>query len=155
VDKFAEDAVKGKLGAIIQPWAMAADFAGNLGSDDVGTALEKTVKKTEGTTLKKLGDASGDAMYELGQSAEAKSGQYGTSVQGISMMLGMTSDMIAGQSFEKALEKAAEAGKGSWADTAGSALGDAAFDTVEKGKEILDEDLPAAKQRLKTWWKNL
>ncbi|HEU4653440.1 MAG TPA: DUF4157 domain-containing protein, partial [Steroidobacteraceae bacterium] len=147
VDKFGEDAVRGKLGSIIQPWAMAADFVGNLGGNDAGTALNKTLKKTEGTTLKKIGDASGDAMYELGQSKEAKSGKYGESVQGISMMLGMTSDMIAGDSFEKALNKAADAGKGSVADKVGSAMGDAAFATVEKGKEIYYEDIPAAKKK--------
>jgi len=166
VDKFGEDAVRGKLGSIIQPWAMAGDFVGNLGSDDVGTALEKTVKKTEGTTLKKIGDASGDAMYELGQSKEAKSGKYGTPVQGISMMLGMTSDMIAGKSFEKALNDAADAGKGSIADTVGSALGDAAFVTVEKSKELITEEIPAAKKkvseaidegrdRLSKWWNSI
>jgi hypothetical protein len=170
VDKFADDGLRGKLGSVIQPWAMAADFLGNLGSDDVGTALEKTVKKTEGTTLKKLGDASGDAMFELGQSKQAKSGKYGSSVQGISMALGMTTDMIAGKSFEKSLNDAAEAGKGSPAAVVGEKLGDIAFDTVQKGKEFINEDLPAAKQRavkiyddahvkydkaraaLSTWW---
>jgi hypothetical protein len=146
-DKFGEDAVRGKLGSIIQPWAMAADFAGNLGSDDAGTALEKTIKKTEGTTLKKIGDAGGNAMFELGQSEEVKSGKYGAPLQGISMMLGMSTDMIAGSSFDKALDKAAKAGKGSTADTVGSALGDAAFVTVEKGKEIYNEDIPAAKKK--------
>jgi hypothetical protein len=153
VDKFADDAVHGKLGSVIQPWAMAADFMGNLATDDAGTALEKTVRKTEGTTLKKLGDASGDAMYDLGQSQEAKSGKYGTSVQGISMMLGVTSDLIAGQSFEKALEKAADAGKGSLADKVGSALGDAAFETVDRAKRLMDDDMPAAREKLAQWWK--
>jgi hypothetical protein len=155
VDKFADDALKGKLGSVIQPWAMAADFFGNLGSDSAGVALEKTVKKTEGTTLKKIGDAAGDAMFDLGQSAEAKSGKYGMGVQGVSMALGITTDMIAGQSFEKALDKAVEPGKGSAANVIGTALGDAAFTTVEKGKEILNEDIPAAKERLKSWWKSL
>lgn len=166
VDKFGEDAVRGKLGSVIQPWAMAADFVGNLGSDSAGVALDKTLKKTEGTTLRKVGDASGDAMYELGQSKEAKSGKYGTPVQGVSMMLGMTSDMIAGKSFDKALQEAADAGKGSLADTVGSAIGDAAFNTVEKGKELIDEDLPAAKkkalklinqskEKLSKWWKSI
>ena len=40
--------------------------------------------------------------------------------------------MIAGQSFEQALNKAAEAGKGSWPEKAGSALGDVAWDATEK-----------------------
>jgi hypothetical protein len=156
VEKFADDALKGKLGSIVQPWAMAGDFASNLASDDIGTALEKTVKKTEGTTLTKLGYASGDWMYELGQSAEAKSGKYGMPVQGVSQMLGMATDLIAGQSFEKALQNAAEAGKGSTADKIGSVLGDAAFDTVELAKDLLkEEDLPAMQERVKQWWKNL
>lgn len=166
VDKFGEDAVRGKLGSILQPWAMASDFVGNLGSNSAGVALDKTIKKTEGTTLKKAGDASGDAMYALGQSKEAKSGKYGAATQGISMSLGMTSDMIAGKSFDKALNDAADAGKGSLADTVGSAMGDAAFKTVEKGKEIINQDLPAAKrkavqkidqtkERLSKWWKSL
>jgi Domain of unknown function (DUF4157) len=166
VDKFGEDAVHGKLGAVIQPWAMAADFVGNLGSDSAGVALDKTIKKTEGTTLKKVGDASGDAMYNLGQSKVAKSGKYGAPVQGISMILGMTSDHIAGKSFEKSLNEAAEAGKGTIADTVGSALGDAAFATVQTGKKIINEDLPAAKkiaveaieqqkQLITDWWNKL
>jgi Domain of unknown function (DUF4157) len=166
VDKFADDAVHGKMGSVLQPWAMVADFVGNLASDSAGVALNKTIKKTEGTTLKKLGDASGDAMYNLGQSKEAKSAKYGTSVQGIAMTLGMTSDLIAGKSFDKALNDAADAGKGSLADTVGSAIGDTAFTAVEKGKEIVNEDLPAAKKkveakidqmkkRVSSWWNNL
>jgi hypothetical protein len=166
VDKFAEDATRGKLGSVIQPWAMAADFAGNLGNSTVSQALEKTVRKTEGTTLKKIGDASGDAMYNLGQSKEAKAGKYGTAVQGISDMLSISSDTIAGKSFDKALNEAADAGKGSLADTVGSAMGDAAFKTVEKGRELVNEDLPAAKkkagevidrskEKLSNWWKQL
>lgn len=166
VDKFAEDATRGKLGSVIQPWAMAADFAGNLGNSTVSQALEKTVKKTEGTTLKKIGDASGDAMYNLGQSKEAKAGKYGSAVQGISDMLSISSDMIAGKSFDKALNEAVDVGKGSVADTVGSAMGDAAFKTVEKGRELINEDLPAAKKRageaidrskekLSNWWKQL
>ena len=166
VDKFGEDAVHGKLGAVVQPWAMAADFVGNLGSDSAGVALDKTIKKTEGTTLKKVGDASGDAMYNLGQSKAAKSGKYGAPVQGISMILGMTSDHIAGKSFEKSLNEAAEAGKGTIADTVGSALGNAAFTTVQTGKQIINEDLPAAKkiaveaiqqqkQVITDWWNKL
>ncbi|WP_343731678.1 DUF4157 domain-containing protein [Duganella sp.] len=163
VDKFAEDGLRGKLGAVIQPWAMAADFLGNLGGDSPGAALEKTIKRTEGSTLKKIGDATGDAMFELGQSKEAKAGKYGAPVQGISMALGMTSDMIAGKSFEQALGAAADAGKGSVLETVGSALGDAAFAGVEKGKELLDKDLPElkdkarqayddAKRSLTDWW---
>ncbi len=166
VDKFGEDAVRGKLGAIVQPWAMAADFVGNLGGDSAGVALDKTLKKTEGTTLKKIGDAGGDAMYELGQSKVAKSGQKGMAVQGISMTLGITSDIIGGKSFDRALNDAAEAGKGSLADTVGSALGEGAYKAVEKGKEIVNEDLPAAKKKLEqkidqtradlsAWWKKL
>ncbi len=148
VEKFGEDAVRGKLGAVIQPWAMAADFAGNLGSDSVEVALAKTIKKTEGTTLKKMGDAAGDAVYALGQSKETKSGKQGMAVQGISMSLGITSDLVAGKSFEQALNDAAEAGKGSLADTVGSAIGEATYKAVERGKEFVDEDLPAAKQKL-------
>jgi hypothetical protein len=166
VDKFAEDATGGKLGSVIQPWAMAADFAGNLGNSTVSQALDKTIRKTEGTTLKKIGDASGDAMYNLGQSKEAKAGKYGTAMQGISDMLSISSDTIAGKSFDKALNEAADAGKGSLADTVGSAMGDAAFKTVEKGRELVNEDLPAAKkkagevidrskEKLSNWWKQL
>jgi hypothetical protein len=70
------------------------------------------------------------------------------------MMLGMASDMIAGDSFEKAAEKAAAAAKGSLADKVGSALGDAAFETVDKSRQLLDEDLPMAKERIKQWWKS-
>ena len=105
-------------------------------------------------------------MYNLGQSKEAKAGKYGTAVQGISDMLSISSDTIAGKSFDKALNEAADAGKGSLADTVGSAMGDAAFKTVEKGRELVNEDLPAAKkkagevidrskEKLSNWWKQL
>ena len=53
----------------------------------------RSSKKTEGTTLKKVGDASGDALYELGQSKKAKSGKYGPAVQGISATLGVARDL--------------------------------------------------------------
>lgn len=117
-------------------------------------AISKQAEMSKGTLADKIGSASAGAMYELGQSTEAKSGKYGTSVQGISMMLGMASDMIAGDSFEKAAEKAAAAAKGSLADKVGSALGDAAFETVDKSRQLLDEDLPMAKERIKQWWKS-
>ena len=166
VDKFADDGVRGKLGSVLQPWAMAADFVGNLGSDSAGVALEKTIKKTEGTTLKKIGDAAGDAVFNLSQSKKAKSGKYGSSVQGVSAVLGITSDVIAGKSFEKALNDAADAGKGSLADTVGSAAGDLAFNAVQKGKELINEDIPAAKEKavqaidktkeaISDWWHKL
>ena len=166
VDKFGEDATRGKLGSVIQPWAMAADFAGNLGNSTPSQALEKTIKKTEGTTLKKIGDAAGDAAFHLGQNKEAKAGKYGPSVQGIAGMLSMSNDMIAGKSFEQALNNAADQSKESAAAKVGDALGDAAFVAVQKGKEIINEDLPAAKkkaaemidqskQKLSNWWKKL
>ena len=166
VDKFGEDATRGKLGSVIQPWAMAADFAGNLGNSTPSQALDKTIKKTEGTTLKKIGDAAGDAAFHLGQNKEAKAGKYGASVQGIAGMLSISNDMIAGKSFEQALNNAADQSKGSAAAKVGDALGDAAFVTVQKGKEIINEDLPAAKkkaaemidqskEKLSNWWKKL
>ena len=83
VDKFADDALRGKLGSIIEPWAIAADFVGNLATDDAGKALDKTLKKTKGTNLQKLGDASGDAVYNFGQNKEARSGKYTPVVQGL------------------------------------------------------------------------
>jgi Domain of unknown function (DUF4157) len=166
VDKFGEDATRGKLGSVLQPFAMAADFVGNLGNSTASQALDKTIKKTEGTTLKKIGDASGDAVYNLGQNKDAKAGKYGAAVQGVSDMLSISSEMIAGKSFDKALNEAADAGKGSIADTVGSAIGDVAFKTVEKGKEIINEDIPAvkkkasemidqSKEKLSNWWKSL
>lgn len=166
VDKFGEDATRGKLGSIIQPWAMAADFAGNLGNSTASQALDKTIKKTEGTTLKKTGDALGDAAFNLGQNQQAKAGKYGPSVQGIAGMLSMSSDMIAGQTFEHALNHAADQSKDSTVAKIGGALGDAAFTTVQKGEELIHEDLPAArkkaaamidesKKKLSNWWSRL
>ena len=61
--------------------------------------------------------------------------------------LGITTDLIAGKSFDQALSEAADASKGSIADTVGSALGDAAPTAVEKGQEFVNEDLPAAKKK--------
>lgn len=139
VDKFAEDGLKGKLGAVIQPWAMLADFAGNLGGNDAGTALDKTLAKTKGSTLQKLGDASGDAMYNLGQSKEAKEGLYGPGAQAASVFLGVTSGMIAGDNFEQAMDKNLEA-------TKGSLTGEVASAAWRTGKELVKEDIPAAKK---------
>ena len=78
----------------------------------------------------------------------------------------MTSDVIGGKSFEKAISDAADAGKGSIADKIGSKAGDLAFDAVQKGKEIINEDIPAAeakagqvidktKEAITGWWKKL
>ena len=166
VDKFADDALRGKLGSIVEPWAIAADFVGNLATDDAGKALDKTLKKTKGTNLQKLGDASGDAVYKFGQSKEAKSGKYTPVVQGLADIVGVTSDVIGGKSFEKAISDAADAGKGSIADKIGSKAGDLAFDAVQKGKEFINEDIPAAeakagevidktKEAITGWWKKL
>jgi hypothetical protein len=147
VDKFGDDAVKGKASMIVQPWAMAADFVGNLGSHEgAGKALDKTLNKAKGTTLEKAGSASGDAMYELGQSKEAKSGKYGGAVQGISMVLGATSDHIAGKSWEESFAKAAEPGKDSTLAKIGEAGGDLAWKAHETLAEVTDKDIPAMKQ---------
>ncbi len=146
VDKFADDAVKGKVAMVVQPWAMAADFLGNLGSHEgAGKALEKTVQKSKGSTLEKVGSASGDALFHLGQSDAAKSGKYGGSVQGISMLLSATSDHIAGKSWEQAFEKAAEPGKDSFLAKVGSKGGDLAWAAHEKIAEVADQDVPKMK----------
>lgn len=145
VDKFGEDATRGKLGSIIQPFAMAADFAGNLGGTDVSTALNQTLDKSKDTNLAKIGNKSGDLMYELGESTEAKSGRYGSSLATASTMLGMTSDMIVGKTFNEALEKAASEGS---MDAKGAiAVRDAAAATSAKAKEVWNEDIPAAREK--------
>ncbi|HXO02359.1 MAG TPA: hypothetical protein VN900_09905, partial [Stellaceae bacterium] len=115
----------------------------------------KAADSGRGSWADRVGSKGGDALYELGQSREAKAGKYGTSVKGISMSLGMASDMIAGDSFEKSLNKAADAGKGSWAEKAGNALGNVAWDATEKMKELSGTDLPAAKQAIKDKWNKL
>jgi hypothetical protein len=125
---------------------MAADFLGNLGSGEgAEKALDKTLRKTKGSTLEKAGSASGDELYELGQSDAAKSGQYGAPVQGIAMLLSATSDHIAGKSWEQAFSKAAEPGKGSLLAKVGNAGGDAAWAAHEKLVEVTDTDIPAMK----------
>jgi hypothetical protein len=63
--------------------------------------------------------------------------------------------MAAGNSFEQALGKAADAGKGSWAEQAGSALGEVAWDATEKVKQLSGTDLQAAKQAIKDKWNKL
>jgi hypothetical protein len=146
VDKFGDDTVKGKLGMVLQPLAMAADFAGNLGSGEgAGKALDNTLAKAKSSTLEKVGSKSGDWLYDLGQSEEAKAGKYGMPVQGISMLLGAASDHIAGKSWEQSFENAAKAGKGSLADKIGSAGGDLAFVAHEKAVEVIDQDIPKLK----------
>ena len=156
-DKFGEDGVRGKLGSVIQPWAMLADFAGNLGGSDASTALNQTLNKSEGTTLSKLGNALGDGMYDLGQNERAKAGDYGAPVQGWSMSLGLVSDLVGGQlTFDQALEKAAKPGEDTLLAKAGGALGDGAYKAVETTKEVIDkgqkvwnEDIPALKENVK------
>jgi len=128
VEKFGDDALAGKLGSVFVFPAMVADFERNLDSSDAATAIAKTVQKSEGSLTTQIGYASGDALYEFGQNAEAKSGAQGLPVQGLSQSVGMVSDMIAGDSFEKAAEKAAAAGKGSLADKIGSASADALYE---------------------------
>jgi hypothetical protein len=109
VDKFADDMVQGKLSPVLQPIAMLADFAGNLGSGQgASKALDKTLAKAKDSALSKIGDKSGDLMYELGQSDAAKSGKYGLNAMAASITLSVTSDMIAGKSFSKAVEHSTE-----------------------------------------------
>jgi hypothetical protein len=146
VDKFADDAIKSKVAMVIQLWAMAADFPGNLGSGEgASKALDKTTAKTKGTTLEKAGSASGDALYELGQSDAAKSGKYGAPVQGIAMLLSATSDHIAGKNWSQALKKAAESGKDSTLAKIGEAGADLAWAAHEKLAKVADRDIPAMK----------
>lgn len=145
VDKFADDALRGKLGAVLQPWAMAADFLGEFGGHDAATALGRTVKKSEDTTLGRLGNASGDAMFELGQSKAAKAGRYGPAAQTASTVLGVTSDMIAGKSFHQAIDDAA--GQGSLDAKAVAGVRDSASAAAAKAEQVWREDVPAARQR--------
>jgi chemotaxis protein histidine kinase CheA len=146
IDKFGEDAVKGKLGPIFQPWAMGADFLGNLGGNSAGAAFDKTLKKSEDTTLAKVGTSGGDLAYALGQSKDAKAGKYGPTLQTYSTVLGMGNDMIAGKTFNQAIDKAASEGS---TDAQGvKAVRDAAVAAEQKAKEVWNEDLPAAKKRV-------
>ncbi len=157
VDKFGDDGVRGKLGSVIQPWAMLADFAGNLGGSDVSTAFNQTMNKSDGTTLSKLGNALGDGMHDLGENEQAKAGDYGAPVQGWSMGLGLISDLVGGQlTFDQALDKAAKPGEDTWLAKVGGAAGDATYKTVETTKEVIDkgqkvwnEDIPALKEEVK------
>lgn len=153
VDKFADDAVRGKMGSILQPWAMAADFAGELGGSDASTALATTLKKTEGTTLTKLGNSSGDAMYDLGQSTNAKAGMYGGTVQSVSTVLGVTSDMIAGQDFNTAIDKAAAEGSTDAKVIAG--VRDTAKAASSYASEVWNEDLAGARETVSDTWDSL
>jgi chemotaxis protein histidine kinase CheA len=126
--KFSEDALQGKLGSAFVFPAMMAEFGSNLASDDAGTALEKAVKKSEGAATTKLGYASGDALYEFGQNEEIKAGKKGMAAQGWSQMVGMASDMIAGNSLQRSMEKAAASGKGSTANKIGEKIADATYE---------------------------
>jgi hypothetical protein len=156
LDKQVQGFQAGSAGPWLQGYAqmtgMVADMAAG---DNFETALNKAAASGKGSWADRVGSKGGDSLYELGQSKEAKSGKYGASVQGISMALGITSDMIAGQSFEQALNKAAEAGKGSWPEKVGSALGDAAWDATEKTRQLVNEGLPAAKHAIKAKWNKL
>ena len=156
LDKQVQGFQAGSAGPWLQGYAQMTGMVADMAAGDkFETALNKAAAIGKGSWADRVGSKGGDGLYELGQSKEAKSGKYGASVQGISMALGITSDMIAGQSFEQALNKAAEAGKGSWPEKAGSALGDVAWDATEKTRQLVNEGLPAAKQAIKDKWHKL
>ena len=156
LDKQVQGMQAGNAGPWLQGYAqmtgMVADVAAG---DSFDKALNKAADSGRGSWADRVGSKGGDALYELGESKEAKSGKYGAPVQGISMSLGIASDMIAGQSFEQALDKAADAGRGSWAEKAGSALGDVAWSATEKTKQLVGSDIPAAKKLIKNKWQKL
>jgi hypothetical protein len=156
LDKQVQGYQAGNAGPWLQGYAQMAGMVADMAAgDNFETALNKAADSGKGSWADRVGSASGDAMYELSQSKDAKAGKYGASVQGISMSLGVASDMIAGSSFEQALNKAADAGKGSWTEKVGNALGDVAWDATEKIKQLSDTDLPAAKQAIKDKWNKL
>lgn len=150
IDRFGDDATKGDLGVVIQPFAMGADFAGNLGSGEgAGKALDKTLNKGKGSTIEKTGSAGGDAFFQLGQSKDAKAGKYGSVIQGLAGLSSLGTDYIQDKPLDEALNNAAAPGKGGMLETAGNAMGDAAYYTVQKGKQVINEDIPKAKAALK------
>jgi len=156
IDRQVQGYQAGTAGPWLQGYAQVTGMVADMAAgDDFEKALNKAADSGKGSWADRVGSASGDAMYALSQSRDAKAGKYGAAVQGISMSLGVASDMIAGNSFEQALNKAAEAGKGSWTEKAGSALGDVAWNATEKVKQLSDTDLPAAKQALKDKWNKL
>ncbi|MBV9377925.1 MAG: hypothetical protein JO320_23240 [Alphaproteobacteria bacterium] len=156
LDKQVQGFQAGSAGPWLQGYAQVTGMVADMAAgDNFETALNKAAASGKGSWADRVGSKGGDALYELGQSKEAKSGKYGASVQGISMALGITSDMIAGQSFEQALNKAAKAGEGSWPEKVGNALGDAAWDATEKTRQLVNEGLPAAKQAIKDKWNKL
>jgi len=146
VDKMGDDATRGKLGMIFQPFGMAADFAGNLGSGEGSAkALDKTLKKGEDSTLGKAGNASGQGFYDLGQCDAAKAGDYTAPVQGWAMISSALTDHIAGKSWDQALEHAAKPGENTLLAKVGGAGGDLAWAAHQKAAEVIDKDIPALK----------
>jgi hypothetical protein len=72
VDRFGDDVAKGVMGPVLQPWGMAASFAGNLGSGEgAAKALDKTLAASKDTLLARAGDALGDAAW-AGHEAASK-----------------------------------------------------------------------------------
>jgi Domain of unknown function (DUF4157) len=132
VDKFGEDSVRGKLGSIIQPWAMGADFLGNLGNNDAGTALDKTLEKSKETTLAKIGNWGGASAADLGENKEAKQGKYGFSVQTTAAFLGFTNALAREEGLSRALDETVES-------TKGTLLGDVTGAAVSEGRELYKE----------------
>jgi hypothetical protein len=156
LDKQVQGMQAGNAGPWLQGYAQMTGMAADLAAgDSFEKALNKAADSGRGSWADRVGSKGGDGLYELGQSKDAKAGKYGSSVQGISMALGMGSDMIAGKSFEQALNSAADAGRGTWPEKAGNALGDAAWDAKEKVKQLVGTDLPAAKQLIKNQWHKL
>ena len=95
---------------------------------------------------------SGDTKAIDKQVQGMAAGEAGPWLQGYAQATGMAADLASGDSFEKALDKAAKSGKGSWADRVGSKLGDETYTFV-------NQDLPEAAEfakkdfaRLKKWW---
>ena len=84
----------------------------------------------------------GDAKAVDDVATDFKKGGGGPWIQGYAQWADIAGNMASGDSFTKALDKAATEGKGSWADKAGGGLGEAFADLGENEKALRGDYTP-------------
>jgi Domain of unknown function (DUF4157) len=146
LDNLVTDFKKGGAGPWIQGYAQWVDIGVNVASGDSFTkALDKAAAAGKGSWADKAGGGLGEAFADLGENEKALRGDYTPVVQGWAQLSRIGSEMVRGKSFTEAVEVAGGLGKGGLLEKVGSAIGDKAYDAVEKTTEIVNEDLPKMK----------
>jgi hypothetical protein len=108
-------------------------------SSIVGTTITAGARSWHALGKAATGDMK--SIDRLGKDMEK--GGLGPWLQGYAQWTGIAADVASGDSFGKALDKAAKTGKDSWADRTGSKLADKAFDLGQNKEAIAGKYGPA------------